>query len=223
MSERDDHPDQGWSAAFDGEEDSQALRFMLKRAQSDSEMAQRWSRWALASDLLAHRPIAPAPADFADRIAAQIASGAENVVAAPVAERGARRWMGGAFGLAIAASVAWAALTLYVAPKPESAAVSPLVQNAALQSPPAMTPVAGTPVAGLSPVQQVSVQSGATPVSYVPFRGRDAYLVRHSLGAQMAPLGVFNTASFLAVPAAADTDTAEAQPDQVDAGGNGTP
>lgn len=213
MSMKDEHPDQEWSAAFDGEQEPQALRFMLKRAQSDADLGKRWSRWALASDLLAHRQAAPAPADFADRVAASIAAEPAMVDSAPVATSGGRRWMGGALGLAIAASVAWAALTLYVAPQNEPATSSPLVQSAPLQSPPAMTPVAGGPVLGQSsPVQQVSVQSGVTPVSYVPFRGRDAYMVRHSLGAQLAPLGVVNTTSFLTAPVTAEAsanDSAE--------------
>lgn len=214
MSMKDEHPDQEWSAAFDGEQEPQALRFMLKRAQSDADLGKRWSRWALASDLLAHRQIAPAPMDFADRVAKSIA--AEPVLAErdrPAAS-GSRRWMGGAFGLAIAASVAWAALTLYVAPQSDPATSSPLVQSAPLQSPPAMTPVAGGPSLGQSPVQQVSINSGVTPVSYVPFRGRDAYMVRHSLGAQLAPLGVANTASFLTAPIATEvneSDTAEVE------------
>lgn len=199
MSVKDDHPDQGWSAALDGEEDPQALRFMLKRAQSDSELAERWSRWSLAGDLLAHRQVAPVPAGFADRVAEMIAVEPAPVAAPQMPASGGRRWMGGALGLAIAASVAWAALTLFVTPQTDRVD-SPLVQNAPLQAPPAMTPVASGPSVGLSPVQPVSIQSGATPVSYVPFRGRDAYMVRHSLGAQLAPLGVSSAAVFLTEP-----------------------
>ncbi len=199
MNVKDDHPDQGWSAALDGEEDPQALRFVLKRAQSDPELAERWSRWSLAGDLLAHRPVAPVPPGFADRVAEMIAAEPAPVAAAQLAASGGRRWLGGALGLAIAASVAWAALTLFVAPQTDRVD-SPLVQNATLQAPPAMTPVASGPSVGLSPVQPVSIQSGATPVSYVPFRGRDAYMVRHSLGAQLAPLGVSSTAVFLIEP-----------------------
>ncbi len=219
MSMKDDHPDQEWSAAFDGEQEPQALRFMLKRAHSDADLGKRWSRWALARDLLAHRQVAPAPADFAARVAASIAAQPAHAETAPVAAAGGRRWMGGAFGLAIAASVAWAALTLYVAPQNESASSSPLVQSAPLQSPPAMTPVAGGPALGQSPVQLVSVQSGVTPVSYVPFRGRDAYMVRHSLGAQLAPLGVVNTASFLTAPVSAEVSGSDSADVDADAAG----
>jgi len=210
MSMKDDHPDQGWSAALDGEEDPQALRFMLKRAQNDADLAQRWSRWSLAGDLLARRQVAPAPSGFADAVAEMIAAEPSPVSTPAATHSGARRWMGGALGLAIAASVAWAALTLFVAP-PSDRVDSPLVQNGALQAPPAMTPVASGPAMGLSPVQPVSIQSGATPVSYVPFRGRDAYMVRHSLGAQLAPLGVSSAAVFLAEPTVALPSATEAE------------
>lgn len=101
------------SALLDGELAGDARRFALRRLVHDRDWQLAAARWQLAGDALRGQPVAPAPAGFADRVAAAVAADAAAVAAAtPAAGARARRagrarWIGGA---ALAASVAMVAL-----------------------------------------------------------------------------------------------------------------
>jgi negative regulator of sigma E activity len=180
-----------WSALLDGEERSD-LRFALGRAERDPELQRRWSRWALAGDLLARRPVAIAPPDFADRIAVAIRAEGR-----PVVQRSAGSWLRLGGGLAVAASVAWVALT-FIAVPPQPAVDAPVsLADTPLAAPPSRAPVLGPVSVNSYGVQQVAVGGLAQPANFVPFQGEDAYWIRHGLGAQVAPLGSLGTLAWL--------------------------
>jgi negative regulator of sigma E activity len=180
-----------WSALLDGEERSD-LRFLLGRAEREPDVQQRWSRWALAGDLLARRPVAIAPADFADRVAAAIRAEGR-----PAAVRPHASWLRVTGGLAVAASVAWVALTFVAAPQEPVADVPVSLADTPLVAPPSRAPVLGPVSVNSLGVQQVAVGGLAQPVNFVPFQGEDAYWIRHGLGAQVAPLGSLGTLAWL--------------------------
>ena len=96
-----DHTRLQLSALFDGELAMDEARFLKRRLEHDGELAQCWSRWQLAGDVLRGQATAPAPAGFADRVSAAIAVGSVE----PAAHNQHRRrfWVPGA---ALAASVA---------------------------------------------------------------------------------------------------------------------
>ncbi|MCB1634018.1 MAG: sigma-E factor negative regulatory protein [Xanthomonadales bacterium] len=193
MTDKFDDTDAVWSALLDGQENGQAARFLLNRVERDEVLRQRWSRWALAGDLLARRAVLPAPSDFADRVAAAIR--AEGTPQRSVNGRPA--WWGWAGGLAVAASVAWVAVTLVSVPGAERVSPVSSVADAPLAAPPSRAPVVGPAVVNTRGVQQVSVSTLAQPVNFVPFQGEDAYWIRHGLGAQVAPLGSLGTLAWL--------------------------
>lgn len=94
------------SAMLDGELSPDQGKFMLRRLQHDSELADCWERWQVCGDVLRGQRNALLPPDFAQRVAQALAED----VAAPAAASGdttrrprLARWGGGA---AIAASVA---------------------------------------------------------------------------------------------------------------------
>jgi len=106
----DEHYRQQLSALVDGELAADQARFLLRRLQHDPELQACQERWQLLGDAMRGHAVAPAPADFAARVAAAVAA-----EPAPLAEprrelrAGWRRWGGGA---ALAASVAVVALLM---------------------------------------------------------------------------------------------------------------
>jgi len=93
------------SALFDGELRGDSARFALKRLDHDADWRDACGRWQLAGDVLRGQAMAPAPVEFAGRVAAALGNEPVAVVAEARPMRG--RWIGGA---ALAASVAVAAL-----------------------------------------------------------------------------------------------------------------
>jgi hypothetical protein len=93
------------SALFDGELRGDSARFALKRLHHDAGWREACGRWQLAGDVLRGQAVAPAPAEFAGRVAAALH--AEPAAAAGAVRSMRGRWIGGA---ALAASVAVAAL-----------------------------------------------------------------------------------------------------------------
>jgi sigma-E factor negative regulatory protein RseA len=94
------------SALMDGELPRDELRFLLRRIDGDASLAQRWSRYQIASAVLKRQYATPlSDGEFATVVMARLDAG---TVAArqPMAER-LLRWAGGG---AIAASVAVLAL-----------------------------------------------------------------------------------------------------------------
>ncbi len=191
MTGKPEESDAVWSALLDGEERSD-LRFALGRVERDPDVQRRWSNWALAGDLLARRPVAIAPADFADRIAAAVRAEGR-----PVAHRSRNSWLRLGGGLAVAASVAWVALTFIAVPQQPAADAPISLADTPLVSPPSRAPMVGPVSVNSLGVQQVAVGGLAQPVSFVPFQGEDAYWIRHGLGAQVAPLGSLGTLAWL--------------------------
>lgn len=108
----DNHYHLQLSALMDGALAPDQARFLLRRLQHDEELTGCWERWQLLGDVLRGQAQAPAPADFAGRVALMVASepalaavGASAANAA-VGRNRLARWGGGA----LAASFALVAL-----------------------------------------------------------------------------------------------------------------
>lgn len=102
------HYRQQVSALVDGELASDEARFLLRRLQHDPELQACQERWQLLGDVMRGQVVVPAPADFAARVSASVASEPAPAAASRRDTRvGWRRWGGGA---ALAASVAAVAL-----------------------------------------------------------------------------------------------------------------
>lgn len=106
----DSHYFQQLSALMDSDLPPDQARFLLRRLEHDTELTGCWERWQLCGDVLRGQAQAPAPAGFAERIAAAIAAVEPLQSAASTAAGGSRsnlaKWGGGA----LAASVAIIAL-----------------------------------------------------------------------------------------------------------------
>ena len=129
----DNHYQQQLSAWMDGDLPSDEARFLLRRLQHDDELTGRLERWQLCGDVLRGNAQAPAPAGFAERVAAAIAAGPAQAVAQTTSPRPRsqlRKWGGGA----LAASVAAVALFMVRQQVPEEAPV-PSTASVASQSP----------------------------------------------------------------------------------------
>lgn len=171
------------SALVDGELDRDQTRFLLKRLQSDTELAQCWARWHLAGDNLRGHGSAPLRQDFAQRIAQALESDA-----APARRFGGTlvRWAG---GFAVAASVALAAL-LAAAPSsgPEVDLAAPPIaaQPAATIAAPAQVVPSPYREQDLRPPLRLDAQvvSDTGPSPYAASVRLDprieSYLVRHN-------------------------------------------
>jgi sigma-E factor negative regulatory protein RseA len=96
------------SAGMDGELSREEIRFLLRRLEADSALANAWSRYHVGRDGLRGEALPPVSAGFADRVMAVIEAEAAPQAAPAVAPR--RRWLHWSAGGAIAASVAVAAL-----------------------------------------------------------------------------------------------------------------
>lgn len=104
----DVHNRQQLSALVDGELSSDEARFLLRRLQHDPELQACQERWSLLGDALRGQTVAPAPSDFAARVAAAVAAEPlPQAVPRRQVRAGWQRWGGGA---ALAASVAVVAL-----------------------------------------------------------------------------------------------------------------
>jgi sigma-E factor negative regulatory protein RseA len=93
------------SALMDGELPRDELRFLLRRLEADGALAQRWSRYQIASAVIQRKAFGPAGGGFAAEVMARLDAEAVRQPA-PLGRR-VLRWAGGG---AIAASVAIAAL-----------------------------------------------------------------------------------------------------------------
>ncbi len=144
LDKLDLHNRQQLSALMDGELSPDEARFLLRRLQHDRELSAQWERWQLCGDALRGQARAPAPAGFAERVAAGIA--AEPRVAAPVADIAPRgrllRWGSGA----LAASVALVALFMarQQAPQDEAASAAPAIATTRAAPEPAASADDGT-------------------------------------------------------------------------------
>lgn len=180
----DEHNRQQLSALVDGELGSDPARFLLRRLEHDPELQACQERWSLLGDVLRGQAVAPAPADFAARVSAAVASEPEPQ-AAPrraVTRDGWRAWGGGA---ALAASVAVVALFMGrqsmedVGPVAEPP-TTVIASEAVLPVPPA-APDAPTAVAAVAPAVAVAAATRAQDAS-----ARRASATRNQQAARMA-------------------------------------
>lgn len=150
------------SALMDGDLPPDEARFLLRRLQHDGELNACWERWQLCGDALRGRAQAPAPAGFAERVAAAIAAEAQVPAVAPAARprRMLARWGGGA----LAASVALVALFVARQQTPEENVEVPAVASQAPAVAPAETPVEAPAVAS----EAVATASVAVLAASVP-------------------------------------------------------
>ena len=201
----DNHYQQQLSAWMDGDLPSDEARFLLRRLQHDDELASRLGRWQLCGDVLRGQAQAPAPAGFAERVAAAVNAEPPQLAAsatAPRARGNLRMWGGGA----LAASVAAIALFMVRQQVPEEAPV-PSTSGVASQSP---SNNAGN-VASASPGASAAVLTAASvAVASAPRRQAETAQRRSATRTQQAasrsvasarlPERVVATAASAAVP-----------------------
>jgi sigma-E factor negative regulatory protein RseA len=167
------------SALVDGELKRDELRFLLRRVDSDAELARRWSRYQIASSVLKRQYVAPA---CGEEFVAGVFSRLETREPMPAAQPlGGRllRWAGGG---AIAAAVAVIAL-VSVRPAAVDQAAPGSASIAALSA--ATAPAA--PVGELhQPLPQQVLPAGlidyAQPASYESIVPNYATLARYPAG-----------------------------------------
>jgi negative regulator of sigma E activity len=169
----DNHYFQQLSALVDGDLAPDQARFLLRRMEHDTELSGCLERWQLCGDVLRGQARAPAPAGFADGIAAAIAAEAARPAAGAASARNRgnlAKWGGGA----LAASVAAIALFVVRQQVPEEAPVqaTPTMASRA----PASNNEAGSNRAG-SGIQgegAAAVTAASVAVASIPRRQNDA-------------------------------------------------
>ena len=166
----DNHYFQQLSALVDGDLAPDQARFLLRRMEHDTELSGCLERWQLCGDVLRGQARAPAPADFAGRIAAVIA--AESVP--PTGKASSRnrgnlaKWGGGA----LAASVAAIALFMVRQQVPDEtpAPAAPTIANQA----PASNNEAGSVDPDIQGEGAAAVTAASVAVAGIPRRQNDA-------------------------------------------------
>ena len=157
------------SALMDGDLPPDQARFLLRRLEHDIELTGCWDRWQLCGEVLRGQAQAPAPAGFADRVAALVALDAPAAASAESSRKRSllARWGGGA----LAASVAAIALFMVRQQVPDEAPAAP-APTIAGQSP---EPVPAT-AAPASPALQAAatVTAASVAVASVPRRATDS-------------------------------------------------
>lgn len=159
--------DEQLSALCDDELPGSETRFLLRRAQAEPALAQRWERYHLVRIVLRRQPLAPLAPGFADAVMARIAAEGRPVVV--------RRWLKPALGGAIAAGVAALALVA-VAPRTGTTPGEPAVM-------PSLASTMNVRTEDLRPMlyaqptaySQTALEMPAAQASPV-----EAYLLRHS-------------------------------------------
>lgn len=165
----DTHYFQQLSALMDGDLAPDQARFLLRRMQHDTDLGRCLERWQLCGDAMRGHAQAPAPAGFADRIAAAIAL---EPVLAQASRTSARsrstlaKWGGGA----LAASVAAIALFMVRQQLPDEsqAPVAPIIASQSAGG--SAAPVAPSPAVPAA----ATVTAASVAVASVPRRQADA-------------------------------------------------
>jgi sigma-E factor negative regulatory protein RseA len=133
------------SAAADGELSREELRFLLRRLDHDTELAEAWSRLHVGSDALRRQtPLRLASAGFAERVMAGL-----DVAPAVATVARRRHWLHWSAGGAIAAGVAVAAL-MVAQPAGRQVDSAPLASTTPTQASPrdaALADVGSSPAA----------------------------------------------------------------------------
>ena len=168
------------STLMDGELPRDETLFLMRSLQSHGELVQCWSNYHVTRQILRRQDVFVLPADFSNRILAQLEAETVHVVRSG-------RWLRWAGGGAIAASVAVVAL-VFSGPRGGhgDAAGEPLAASTNAIQQPAMvaTPRAGefrapmiSPSLDVQPAS-VSTQGFATPSAPIDPR-LQSYLIRH--------------------------------------------
>lgn len=160
-----DHTRLQLSALFDGELAVDEARFLKRRLEHDGELAGCWSRWQLAGDVLRGQATAPAPAGFAESVAAAVSADAGTRDAVGAHRR--RYWVPGA---ALAASVA--ALAMFMTRQAPEVVVpaAPTMEIASSGPAPSVDPVPQAPTQAPDRAAQVAA---AVAVAEVPRRAAE--------------------------------------------------
>lgn len=170
------------STLMDGELGRDETLFLMRRISNEVELAQRWSSYHVARQVLRRQDVRVLRADFSSQILDRITN--EQLVQQPRSVR----WLQWAGGGAIAASVAAVAL-IYGVPQDGAGKLSgnPLTASAGSNSQ-AVAPIASRPAEFRPPmaspvldVQPASVStSGFASSSALPIDPRlQSYLIRH--------------------------------------------
>ncbi|MGC4027625.1 MAG: sigma-E factor negative regulatory protein [Steroidobacteraceae bacterium] len=191
------------SALFDAELPATQAELVLRRALKDPGLREAWSRYSLIGAAMRGEPLAVTGVlgeDLASCVSARLANDTGIPLApAPAAAVAARsNWARGAWGMAIAASVAAVSLLVLRAQAPDAA--SPAVQVAAAEAPaPAAALVsepaartAAAPAAGRTLVAQAEPDSPGytTPVDNSPPNLANAPLVNYVVAHSDLPASV---------------------------------
>ncbi|MBB1471525.1 hypothetical protein H5368_00600 [Luteimonas sp. MC1782] len=129
------------SAMLDGELSPDQARFMLRRLQHDTDLADCWERWQVCGDVLRGHGHALLPADFSRRVALAIAApdaGSANGTGQALFRRPRARlvrWGGGALAASMALVALFMARQLPDSPLPATAGGGELVAQA-IDAPP---------------------------------------------------------------------------------------
>lgn len=209
-----DHTRQQLSALFDGELGLDEARFLQRRLEHDAGLAASWSRWQLAGDVLRGQATAPAPADFAGRVAAAVAAGSMVDGAGRTGVPGRRRGLL-LPGAALAASVA--ALAMFMArqgPEPAYPAAPAMEIASAADTVPAQ-PLPSAPASPAVPDTALQVAGTAIAVAEVPRRAAE----RRSRGQQQRAAATREQRN-AAAPALVATAGSTADPAPADAVAN---
>jgi negative regulator of sigma E activity len=172
----DNHYFQQLSALVDGDLAPDQARFLLRRMEHDTELSGCLERWQLCGDVLRGQARAPAPAGFADGIAAAIAAEAARPAngAAPLRNRGnLAKWGGGA----LAASVAAIALFVVRQQVPEETpaqAAPTMASQAPVSNSEAGSTDPGISDPGIQGEGAAAVTAASVAVASIPRRQNDA-------------------------------------------------
>lgn len=170
----DQHYRQQLSALMDGALPPDEARFLLRRLQHDSELAQCLDRWHMAGDALRGESQAIVSDGFAKRVAAMVASEPALRPAAVDASRTNRAGLRWASGVALAASVALVALFVTRQPAaPDAAQAAPAVAEVTTSSGQGnapMTDASSTIASTPAPPSTVAASFPATATASAPPR-----------------------------------------------------
>jgi sigma-E factor negative regulatory protein RseA len=175
------------SAFMDGELGRDEMRFVLKRAESDGGLIERWTRYHVARQALRRQEIVALRVDFSSALMTRL--DAED---APLHSR--NLWLRWGSGGVIAAAVAVAALVVTKpATEPELVSVAATVPaprvnppmtavptQVASTNPAFQTPAFQTPLVPNSPIQTTAASFGSDLTEPVALDPRlQSYLIRH--------------------------------------------
>jgi len=175
------HFEEQLSAFMDGELGRDETRFLIKRAETDTPLVQRWTRFHVIRQTLRRQEIVALRVDFASALMARL--DAEQM---PQSARGT--WLRWGSGGAIAAAVAVAALMVTKPVSepdlaPATAATNPQHPSQVVSAPTQIAstnPAFQTPLVPNSPIQTTAASFGSDLTEPASFDPRlQSYVIRH--------------------------------------------